>query len=433
MPQGDDSCLTVRVSADDASGVVVADAQSRPHWKRHTALFLSGQTASLFGSSIVQYAILWYLTLQTQSGVVLTLATAFGFLPQAVFSIFGGVWADRHNRKFLLIGADATIAATTLVLAILLWQGVESLWLIYITLMIRSAGAGIQTPAVGALLPQIVPTTALIRVNGINMSIQSAMTLIAPAAAAAVFAWLGLGAVLLVDVATAIVGIGLVAVIPVATLVRTAERRGYFGDLKAGLSYVRWHAVIRRVLIFFGIVFVLMAPPGYLSPLMVVRTFGEEVWKLTLNELAFGLGMLVGGAAIAAWGGWRDRMRMLTATSLAFGVLSIALGLSGDIFGWSGNFVVYLSFMLVLGVAVAFFSTTAMTLFQEQVEPDMQGRVFGVQGIVMALAMPIGMLIFGPMADVISVELIAVMAGVMTLLVTAVVGYHAPKALAPGR
>ncbi|MBI1352195.1 MAG: MFS transporter [Actinomycetales bacterium] len=424
------------MSADDLApeaDQAPVEAADRRHWVRHTTLFLSGQTVSLFGSSIVQYAILWYLTLQTQSGVVLTLATAFGFLPQAVFSIFGGVWADRHNRKFLLIGADATIAATTLVLAVLLWQGVDSLWLIYITLMIRSAGAGIQMPAVGALLPQIVPTHALIRVNGINMSIQSAMTLIAPAAAAAVFAWLGLGAVLLVDVGTALVGIGLVVVIPVATLVRTAERRGYFGDLKAGLRYVRSHAVILRVLVFFAIVFVLMAPPGYLSPLMVVRTFGEEVWRLTLNELAFGLGMLAGGAIIAAWGGWHDRMRMLTATSFAFGLLSIALGLSGDILGWSGTFALYLSFMLILGVAVAFFSTTAMTLFQEQVEPEMQGRVFGVQGIVMALAMPIGMLIFGPMADVVSVEWIAVIAGLLTLLVTATVGYHAPKAPAPGR
>lgn len=440
MPQVAASCLTDGMSVDDPEAdesppvprEAADTAEARPHWRRHTILFLGGQTVSLFGSSIVQYAILWYLTLQTQSGLVLTLATAFGFLPQAIASIFGGVWADRHNRKLLLIGADATIAATTLVLAILLWRGVDSLWLIYLTLAIRSTGAGIQMPAVGALLPQIVPTSALIRVNGINMSIQSAMTLIAPAAAAAVFAWLGLGAVLLVDVGTAIVGIGLVALIPVVTIARTAAARGYFGDLKAGLVYVRSHAVIRRVLVFFAIIFVLMAPPGYLSPLMVVRTFGEEIWKLTLNELAFGLGMLVGGAVIATWGGWPDRMRMLKSTSMSFGVLSIALGLSGSIFGWSGNFVAYLIFMLILGAAVAFFSTTAMTLFQEQVEPEMQGRVFGVQGIVMALAMPFGMLVFGPLADVMSVEWIAVIAGLLTLIVTVIIGYRAPQALRPG-
>ena len=169
---------------------------ARERWVRDTTFFLSGQTVSLLGSSLVQYAILWYLTLETQSGVVLTLATAFGFLPQAVMSVFGGVWADRHNRKLLLIAADAVIAATTLVLAVMLWNGFDGLWLIYATLAIRSLGAGVQTPAVGALLPQIVPTDKLMRVNGINMSIQSAMTLLAPALAAALFALMGLQAVL---------------------------------------------------------------------------------------------------------------------------------------------------------------------------------------------------------------------------------------------
>ena len=362
---------------------------------------------------------------------MLALATAFGFLPQAFASVFGGVWADRYNRKFLLIGADATIAATTLVLAVMLWQGLSGLWPVYLTLAIRSLGAGIQMPAVGALLPQIVPADRLMRVNGINMSIQSAMTILAPAVAAALFAWLGLQAVLMVDVGTAAIGIGLVALIPVATIVRSDRAAGYLDDMRAGFAYVRHHAVILRVLLYFALVFFLMAPPGYLSPLMVVRTFGEEVWKLTVNELAFGVGMMLGGALISAWGGWRDRMRMLLASSYAFGLLSIALGLSGSVLGWSGVFALYLAFMLLLGGAVALFSTTAMTLFQEQVEPAMQGRVFGVQGIILALAMPIGMLVFGPLADVVSVEWITIGAGFLTIIVTVILGFRAPRAFGP--
>jgi DHA3 family macrolide efflux protein-like MFS transporter len=89
--------------------------------------------------------------------------------------------------------------------------------------------------------------------------------------------------------------------------------------------------------------------------------------------------------------------------------------------------------MLLLGGAVAYFSTTAMTLFQEQVESDMQGRVFGVQGIVLALAMPLGMVVFGPLADVFSVEWITIGAGVLTILVTVAMGYRPPRALAPER
>ena len=123
-------------------------AASRPHWLRDLVVFLSGQTVTLFGSMLVQYAIMWHLTLVTKSGVVMALAALFGFLPQAVVSIFGGVWADRLNRKWLIIGADAVIAATTLLLAVFLitsgQNGTEAgtLWLIYLTLAIRSAGRG---------------------------------------------------------------------------------------------------------------------------------------------------------------------------------------------------------------------------------------------------------------------------------------------------
>lgn len=397
-------------------------------WRRPVALFLTGQSVSLFGSMLVQYAVMWYLTLTTKDGGVLALSTLFGFGPQAVISIFGGVWADRHNRKFLLIGADAVIAVTTLVLAIMLWNGFDGLWLVYTTLAIRSLGAGVQTPAVGALLPQIVPVDKLMRVNGINMSIQSAMTLLAPALAAVLFALMGLQAVLIVDVVTAAIGISLVAVIPVARVVRSDEGASYLADLRAGLSYTRHHAVVLRVLAFFAVVFVLMAPPGYLTPLMVVRTFGEDVWRLTANEVAFGVGMLAGGALISAWGGFRDRMRMLVATSLAFGILSVCMGLSGDILGLPGSFAVFLGFMLLTGVGVSWFSTTATTLLQEQVDPEVQGRVFGLVGIVLAVAMPVGMLIFGPLADTISVEWILVLTGIITVLVTFAVAYRAPTA-----
>ena len=160
-----------------------------PHWLRKVILFLGGQTVSLLGSMLVQYAVFWYLTIEYRSGVVMMLAALFGFLPQAVVSIFGGVWADRHNRKYLIMLADAGIAASTLALALIMLSGYDAVWLIFLTMAVRSAGAGIQMPAVSALIPQITPARNLMRVNGINGSIQSAMALLAPAAAGAIYAW----------------------------------------------------------------------------------------------------------------------------------------------------------------------------------------------------------------------------------------------------
>ena len=378
----------------------------RPGWKRDIVVFLSGQTISLFGSMLVQYAVLWHLTLTTRSGSVLAVSSVVGFLPQAVVSIFGGVWADRLDRKMLIIGADATIAVTTLALALLMLGGADDLWLIYLALGIRSAGAGIQMPAVSALLPQIVPTDRLMRVNGINTTIQSALMLLGPAVAAGLYANWSIVAVFFVDVVTAVIGIGLLLTIAVPRIVRIGDAPvGYFDDLLGGVRYVARHSFVRWVLVLYAVVFLLIVAPSYLTPLMVVRTFGDEVWKLTVNELAFSIGMLLGGGAVAAWGGTKNRMALILGSTLVFGGLSVGMG-------QSTNMWIFFSLMFALGVAVPAFSTPSMTVLQETVEPQMQGRVFGFVGIVMALAMPLGMAIFGPLADRFAVEALLVAAGV---------------------
>jgi DHA3 family macrolide efflux protein-like MFS transporter len=400
------------------------DALDPPHWLRKTILFLSGQTVSLFGSMLVQYAVFWYLTITYQSGVIMMLAALFGFLPQAVISIFGGVWADRHNRKLLIIGADAAIAVTTLALALIMMNGIDAPWIIFLALAIRSAGAGIQMPAVASLLPQIVPTRNLIRVNGINGSIQSAMALLAPAAAGAIYAWssaatggssASLVPIFFIDVVTAILGIGFLLLIPVAAVRRASDvDTGYFADLVDGVRYVAHHAFVRWLLIVFAIIFVLTVAPSNLTPLMLVRSFdaGEQqnVINLAVLEVSFSIGMVLGGILVASLFAKRSRIGMIIVSSLVFGGLSIGMGLSPSI--W-----IFFGFMFLIGLAVPFFSTPSFTLLQETVEPERQGRVFGFVGIVMALAMPLGMVVFGPLADTVPIEVLLIGAGVLTFVV----------------
>ncbi|MGK3953371.1 MFS transporter [Microbacterium sp. I2] len=406
-------------AADDAD-----ETPDPPHWLRNVVMFLGGQTVTLFGSMLVQYAVFWYLTITYQSGLVMTLAAVFGFLPQAIVSIFGGVWADRHNRKYLIMGADAAIAVTTLALALIMMTGYDAVWLIFATMAIRSAGAGIQMPAVSALLPQIVPTRNLIRVNGINGSIQSAMMLLAPAAAGGLYAWASAASdgsaaslipIFFIDVVTAVIGIGIVALIPVATIRRAGDvQTGYFADLVDGVRYIVNHAFVRWLLVLFAIIFLLTVAPSNLTPLMLVRTFpageAQDVVNLAVLEIAFSIGMMLGGILVASFFAKRSRIGLIIVSSLVFGALSIGLGLSSNI--W-----VFFGFMFLVGLAVPFFSTPSMTLLQETVEPERQGRVFGFVGIVMAVAMPIGMVVFGPLADVMPIEVLLVAAGVLTFIV----------------
>ncbi len=117
----------------------------------------------------------------------------------------------------------------------------------------------------------------------------------------------------------------------------------------------------------------------------------------------------------------RSRIGMIITSSLLFGALSIGLGLSPNI--W-----VFFGFMFLVGIMVPFFSTSSMTLLQETVEPERQGRVFGFVGIVMAVAMPLGMAVLGPLADQVPIEWLLVGAGVLTFVVVgAAVGLPAGR------
>jgi DHA3 family macrolide efflux protein-like MFS transporter len=315
----------------------------------------------------------------------------------------------------MIIVSDSVIALATLVLAIFMLSGVEDLWLIFIIMAVRSIGAGVQMPAISALVPQIVPTDKLLTVNGINSSISSSLQLLAPVAAAAVYSTMSLSAILFIDVVTAVIGLSLLATVAVPTLARVAseDKPSYFADLKDGLSYIFSNQLVRWVMAIFAIVFLLIVAPSNLSPLMLVRTFGPDVWMLTVLELSFGIGMLIGGALIAVFAKKIDRIGMIIGSSILFGVLATAMGFTTNLF-------VFFALFFVVGIAVPAFSTSAMTLLQETVEPERQGRVFGFLGIVMAVAMPLGMSILGPLADVVSVEILLVITGLATIVIAVV-------------
>ncbi len=386
-------------------------AETSVGWKRNVALFLTGQTISLFGSMIVQYAVMWYVTFQTGSGFAIALYALAAFLPQGIISIFGGVLADRMNRKVLIMVSDGTIAAVTLVLAVLMANGVTDLWIILVAVGARSIGAGFQTPAVSALLPQIVPGEQLMRVNGIFGTIQSAMALLAPAAAGAVFGLFGIVPVFFIDVVTAAIGIGILVFVTVPTLASITEKStSYRTDLVEGMRYIWHHAIVRWLLLVFAIIFLLTVAPSFVTPLLIAREYGSDVFLVTLLEIFFSVGMLLGGILVSTLLAKRSRMGLLIVSTFGFGVFAIGLGLSPNL--W-----IFYGFMFAIGLFVPLFSTPIMTLIQETVPADKHGRVFSYVGIVMALATPVGMSIFGPLADVISVQLLLVMAGAATVLV----------------
>jgi len=381
-------------------------------WKRNIILFLSSQTLSLFGSMLVQYAIMWYITLTTESGVMMTISIVCGFLPAFFLSPFAGVWADRYNRKMLIIFADSMIAISTLILAILFFLGYDSLILLFVMSAIRAIGAGIQTPAVGAILPQIVPEEQLTKVNGTNGSIQAFVMLLSPMLAGALLSVASIEVIFLIDVVTAAIAVFTLLVflkIPLHAKAAQAQTTSYLSDLKLGYTYIKNHEFLKKFFVFFAFFFVLVAPAAFLTPLQVARTFGNAVWRLTAIEIAFALGMIAGGIIIASWGGFKNKMHTMTLATLMMAVCTV-------VFGVVPVFWAYLIFMGIVGISMPIFNTPSMVLLQEKVEGDYLGRVFGVLGMISSSMMPLGMIIFGPLADVVKIEWLLIGTGILLFI-----------------
>jgi DHA3 family macrolide efflux protein-like MFS transporter len=382
------------------------------NWKRDIILFLTSQTISLFGSSLVQYAITWYITLKTQSGVMMTISIICGFLPTFFLSPFAGVWADRYNRKILIMLSDSMIAAATLVLAILFLTGHKYTWLLFVVSAIRALGAAIQIPAVGAFIPQIVPEDKLTKVNATNASIQSLVMLISPMLSGALLTMASIEAIFFIDVVTAAIGVSTLLLflhVPVHAKAMEKQATGYFSDMAEGFNYIKNHEYVKKFFIFCAFFFVLVSPAAFLTPLQVSRTFGNDVWRLTAVEITFSAGMMVGGIIMAYWGGFKNKIHTMTMSCLITGISTFALGVI-PIF-W-----VYLTFMILIGIAMPIFNTPSTVLLQEKVEGDFLGRVFGVLAMISSVMMPMGMLIFGPLSDIIKIEWLLIITGILMFI-----------------
>lgn len=380
-------------------------------WKKKIIKFMTAQTISLLGSSLVQYAIIWYITLKTSSGAMMAIATICGYFPQMLISLFAGVWIDRYNRKVMVMLADAVIALATLIIAVIFLSGYREIWLLFAVLLVRSAGTGGQMPAVNALIPQIVPQEHLMRINGINSSLTSLMMFMSPFLSGIILNFATIETTFFIDVVTAVIGIGIMFTISIPSYAK--ENKVEFaetlvGDIKSGFIYLRSNRFILGQIIFLISVMVLISPSAFLTPLLVARSFGAEVWRLSASEMVFSLGAVAGGIIIAVWGGFEKRLHTVIFATVIYGILMICIGLAP-------TFIIYLIFNFLIGISMPCFNAPVNVLVQETVPSSMHGRMFSIMQIANACALPIGTVIFGPMADIVTVNIILVYCGVAVI------------------
>src|SRR5690554_1123062 len=376
--------------------------------KRNITYFITSQSVSLLGSMLVMYAIMWHITLTTKSGVMMTIYVLTTFLPALFISPFAGVWADRLNKKKVMITADLTIAIFTLLIAVLFLFNIRHLWIIFVISIIRTLGQAVHQPAVSSVYPVIVDKDYLLKVQGINQGIQSASMIVIPLLAGLLLSIAPIEYLFFIDVVTAVIAVWMLVKlikIPKKDNFEEDTKIAYFKEIKEGIQYAYKKPLIYNVILFGLIFMMLVAAPSFLSYLQVARVFGDEPWRLSVLEVFFGGGMLLGSFVISIWGGFKNRLVTYFVSYIMIGVGTIGLGIPI-------NYWLYIGFWFVVGFFIALSSPLLATIIQEKVEEEYLGRVFSVFGLIHMIAMPIGMLVFGPLSDTVDASLLILISGI---------------------
>lgn len=370
-------------------------------WKQKYFTIWTGQAVSQITSAVLQMAIIWNLTATTNSAMVLSLATMIGFLPQAILGSFIGVLVDRWNRKTVMIVSDVLIALSAVYLFVLsITTGEVSIPVIMAVLFIRSVGTAFHSPAISAITPLLVPAEELTKCAGYTQSMQSFSYLVSPALAAFVYAKWGVNAAILLDVAGAFIACLFVAVVHIPKQEYTStEKVNFIKEIKEGYSALKMNRGFVSMLLIGALFTLVYMPINALFPLIIMGYFGKTTTHVSISEIVFALGIMLGGIILGKLGVIKKRSQIMIGAVSLMGVVLTVSGLLPEYAFW--GFVVCCFFM---GFSSPFYNGIQIALFQEKIAPEYLGRVFGLFGNIVALAMPLGLIFSAVFADKVGIS-----------------------------
>jgi MFS transporter, DHA3 family, macrolide efflux protein len=382
-------------------------------WKRPFFTLYIGQAFSLLSSNAVQFAIIWWITVETGSAIALTSASIIGLLPQVLIGPFAGVWIDRLNRKFILITADIAVAASSLILGLSFFFGTPSLLFVYGVLFVRALGETFHKPALQAAIPQLVAKSELTRAGGMGQAVSSITTMTGPILGAFLMSITTLQYVMLVDVVGATLAVFTLSFvrIPKYTATQTHTPK-IIEDIRQGIGVIRANSLLLRMSIPVFITSIVFLPLGTLLPLMVREYFQGSAWHNGIVQTLFSLGMLIAAMVIGLTGGLKKPTLMISFSSLLLGACSLISGLLPVSAFWIFCIVVFL-----MGTTGMLGNIPFMAYIQQSVPQENLGKVISFVTSVMSLGIPIGLLISGPVAEIIGVNQWMRIAGILMLCV----------------
>ena len=392
-------------------------------WKRRFAVIWIGQTISIFTSSVIQMAIIWYLIDKTKSATILSLATLAGFLPQAVLGPFIGVLIDRYNRKKIMILADISIALVTLILVIVAWFGALPIWLIMMSLFLRSIGTAFHEPSLQAITPMIVPKEYLTNCAGYTQGMESVSLLLSPAVAAILYSTFNISLILLTDIIGAAIAVATILITKIPSTSRTDHEMApnLLREAKEGLTVLRQEKGMMSLMIIGSLYAMIYFPIGTLYPLICMSYFGGTFQDSSIVEIVFSAGTLLGALILAKWG---ERMNKIYAIILSIAVMGVGLIITGSLH--PDQFKVFIVLAGFMGITIPFYYGVLTAIYQIKIQEQYLGRVLSLSTSLGMIAMPLGLILSGSFADVIGVEKWFFLSGLLTVTI-AVICYMLPS------
>lgn len=381
-------------------------------WRRPFFSIYAGQAFSLLSSSAVQFAIIWWITVETGSALSLTVASIVGLLPQAMIGLFAGAWIDRFDRRRIIIAADALVAASSLLLSVLFMLGFRFLGIVYVILFARSLGETFHKPALQALIPCIVPSEELSKAGGFGQMINTACSMLGPMLGAFLMSAADLEWIMLLDVLGASMAIATLSAVKLPNMTRKLETgTSILREIKQGLTAFRSNKALLGLSIPMLISTIVFIPLGTLLPLMVRSYFSGTAWHNGLVQTVFSSGMLFSAMIIALTGGMRRQLLMLSLFTGLLGFCSLIAGLVP-----AGLFWLFCVLVFLMGTTGSGFNIPFFAYVQRTVPSENLGKVLSLISSVMSFAAPVGMFIAGPVAEAVGVSNWMVIAGVLMVL-----------------
>lgn len=393
------------------------------NWKKTFAIIWSGQFFSILSSSIVGFAVVFWLSMKTESAEVLAYAMLATLLPFIVLGLFTGVFVDRWDRKRTMILADSFVALCSVILALLFYLDTIEIWIVYILLALRSVGSAFHTPAMQASVPLLAPESELMRIAGINQMIQSISNIAGPALGALFVAFLDMTYVMLMDVLGAAIACTSLLFVNIPNPEKKEDiKPDVWLEIKEGIRHMFANRGLSYLLVGVIVVTFFMVPIAALFPLMTISHFGGKAFEMGLVEVAWGTGMLIGGIIISI------KFMKTVNKVLTINIMSVIIGATYWLSGLlpPSGFILFVVLTTIGGITASIYWSSFIVILQTKIDPAALGRVFSIYDSISLLPTIPGLLATGYIAENIGIQNAFMIAGIATLIV-GVVAFFIPS------